>query len=962
MPAGWVVAIVAVAAVAVLASATGLPRHGSNSKRSAVSSRQPSSNSTLTPATRAHLQAHYAALPLAFEANQGQADPQVKYIARGNGYKLLLTSSKAIMSLPGRNRYSEVREVMMHKRRGAAGVKAMMKKQSAKGRQASPMASLQMNFLGANQHSQLVADDLQSGKVNYFLGNDPSKWHSNVPLYGRVSYRNIYPGIDLAFHGASHQLEFDYVVSAGADAAAIALDFQGAENVQTDDAGNLVLATSAGPVQVNKPVAYQSKNGAREFVDASFVLNAKNQVSFALGSYDHNRELVIDPTVTYSTYFGGSGADYGIAIAVDASGNSYVAGATDSSAIPGWNSATNNASFDVFVTKIDFNGNLMFTTEFGGSLDEFPGGIAVDSQGIYVSGTTASSNFPVTGGAAQTVFQGGIAGGANDAFAVKMALNGSIAWGTYIGGNGSDTGLGVGVDSSHNVYVVGETFSTNLGGGVINPLPGGSLLNLGASTQDNDGYIVKINASGASFGLVSYLGGSSGDLATGVAVNSSGTILVSGETISPDLPTTAGVVQTTCGTDANCNATSSSSFDDGFVASIKANLSGYNYLTYYGGSDVDDAFAIAADASGNAYVTGTTASTDFPTAGSPFQSTQFGTQNAFLVQLNSTGTAASYSSYFGGNGSDFGLAIALDSSSPPNAYITGQSTSSSASFPLINPTQAAGSGNSDAFVGVFGLSQGLVLFSTFLGGGGDEDQFEGGIAIDSSQNIYITGDTDSGNGTTAAFPTVAALDGTYGGTGSCSDSVGNPVPCPDAFVAAYSPATAPDFTISATALSPSSVAPGGSATSTVTVTPLNGYAGTVNLTCAVTGGGSPAPTCSIASSTLTVNTTGAVAAMQRPSSIFYAMWLPVVGLSLIGMRFSTADSRRRKLLGFLLLSLVMGMLFFLPACGGGSSGGGGGGGCNGCTPAGSYTVTVTGTDSVNANLTHSGPALTLTVN
>jgi hypothetical protein len=544
-----------------------------------------------------------------------------------------------------------------------------------------------------------------------------------------------------------------------------------------------------------------------------------------------------------------------------------------------------------------------------------------------------------------------------------MALNGSsIAWGTYIGGNGSDTGLGVAVDSSHNVYVVGETFSTNLGGGVISPLPGGNALNLGLSSVNDDGYIVKVNASGASFGLVSYLGGSNGDLATGVAINSSGTIFVSGETVSSDLPVTASAVQQICGTDGNCNATATNTFDDGFVASIKSNLSGYNYVTYYGGSDVDDAFAIAADASGNAYVTGTTASTDFPTAGNPFQSTQFGTQNAFLVQLNSAGTAASYSSYFGGNGSDFGLAVALDSSSPPNAYITGQTTSSSASFPLINPTQAAGSGNSDAFVGVFGLSQGLVLFSTFIGGGGDEDQFEGGIALDSSENIYITGDTDSGNGTTAAFPTVAALDGTYGGTGSCMDHLSNPVPCPDAFVAAYSPATAPDFTISATALSPSSVAPGGSATSTVTVTPLNAYAGTVNLTCAVTGGGSPAPTCSIASSTLTVNTTGAVAAMQRPSSIFYAMWLPVVGLSLIGMRFSTADSRRRKLLGFLLLSLVMGMLFFLPACGGGSSGGGGGGGCNGCTPAGSYTVTVTGTDSVNANLTHSGPALTLTVN
>ncbi len=958
--ASWIVAVVVVAALTVVASgAAGSPRHR-NSTRPAVSSSQPLSTApTATAATRARAQARYAALPLAFEANEGQTDPQVKYMARGNGYKLFLTSSKAILSLPGRKGYSQVRDAMMNKRRGAAGVKAMMKKQSSKGRKASPVASLQMNFLGANPHSKLAAEDLQSGTVNYFLGNDPSKWHSNVPLYGQVSYRKIYPGIDLAFHGASQQLEFDYVVSPGADTAAIALGFQGAESVQTDAAGNLVLATSSGPVHVNKPIAYQSKNGAREYVDASFVLNAKNQVSFALGSYDHNRELVIDPTVTYSTYFGGTSADYGISVAVNASGDAFVAGATDSASILG--TSTGAAGFDAFVTEIGPTGTLIFATYFGGTLDEFPGGIAVDSQGIYVSGTTGSSDFPVTGGAAQTVFQGGTTGGANDAFAVKMALNGTITWGTYIGGNGSDSGLGVAVDGSHNVYVVGETFSTNLGGGVVSPLPGGNALNRTSNTTADDGYIVKVNASGTSFGLVSYLGGSDGDLATGVAVNSTGTIFVTGETISSDLPTTAGVVQTTCGTDGNCNANATTAFDDGFVASIKANLSGYNYLTYYGGSDVDDAFAIAADASGNAYVTGTTASTDFPTTSGAFQSTQFGTQNAFLVQLNSTGTAASYSSYFGGNGSDLGLAIALDSSSPPNAYITGQSTSSSASFPLVNPTQAAGSGNSDAFVGVFGLSQGLVLFSTFLGGGGDEDQFEGGIALDSSHNIYITGDTDSGNGTTAAFPTLAALQGTYGGTGSCTDNIGNPVPCPDAFVAAYSPATAADFILSANSLSPSTVAPGGSATSTVTVTPLNAYAGTVNLTCAVTGGGSPAPTCSLNSSTLTVKTTGAVAALYRPSNMLYAMWLPVVGLSLIGMRFSTADSRRRKLLGFLLLGLVMGMLFFLPACGGGNGGGGGGGGCTGCTPAGGYTITVTGTDSVDANLAHA-VALTLNVN
>jgi hypothetical protein len=267
-------------------------------------------------------------------------------------------------------------------------------------------------------------------------------------------------------------------------------------------------------------------------------------------------------------------------------------------------------------------------------------------------------------------------------------------------------------------------------------------------------------------------------------------------------------------------------------------------------------------------------------------------------------------------------------------------------------------------VSVFSISQGQPLFSTFLGGGGDEDQFQGSIGLDSAQNIYVSGDTDSGNGSTTAFPTAAAIDGTYGG-GTCVDSVGNNVPCTDAFVAAYSKATSPDFAVSAAALSPSSVAAGGSATSTLTVSPLNGYSGTVNLTCSVAGSGSPLPACSVSASTLTVTTTGAAAAIYRPSGILYAMWLPVVGLSLIGMRFTDTGTRRKRLFGFLLLGLMMATLFFLPACGGGGSngGGGGGGGCTGCTPAGTYTVTVTGTDSVNPNLTHQAtPQLSLTVN
>jgi hypothetical protein len=350
------------------------------------------------------------------------------------------------------------------------------------------------------------------------------------------------------------------------------------------------------------------------------------------------------------------------------------------------------------------------------------------------------------------------------------------------------------------------------------------------------------------------------------------------------------------------------------------------------------------------------------TAGTPYQSGLGGTQNAFLVELNNTGTSVTYGSYLGGQGPDIGLALAVDGSG--NVYVTGQT--SSADFPTLNPAQSPISGTTDAFVTVFGMSQNQVLFSTYLGGGGDEDQFEAGIGFDSAQNIYVTGDTDSGNGSSAAFPTTTgAIDTTYGG-GSCLDSVGNTVPCPDAFVTAYSPATAPDFTVSATALNPASVSAGSSATSTVTITPLNGYAGTVNLSCSVTGSGSPLPQCSIGSasgnsSTMTVTTTGAARASRQTRSWIYALWLPILGLSFAGFRLQTCGSAKGRLLSFLLFGSVMTLLFLLPACGGSSGGGGGGGGCSGCTPAGTYTVTVTGTDSANSNLSHA-VALNLTVN
>jgi len=977
-----VIAIVAVAAAILVAAPA---------KTASPASRAQMAAPAAKPAADSRVKAMYSALPLGFEANEGQSSPEVKYLARGNGYRLFLTSSHAVMTVNGKGRYSEVLDAIMDKRRGPAAMMAHMKER-ARQRGVQSMATLQMDLMTPNAHPQLVADDLQPGKVNYFIGRDRSKWHSNIPLYGRATYRDAYPGVDLAFHGSSNALEFDYLVSPGADASAIKVGLSGAQSLAVNAAGDLTVSTSAGPVELHKPVAYQDLHGSRQFVDARFVVNGKNEVAFALGAYDHSRELVIDPTVTYSTYFGGNMTDYGIALAVDGSGNNYVAGATDSATIPassgqGGTVAPNNNGagaginfFDTFVTKISPTGTCLFTTFFGGSADDEPTAIAVDANGIYVVGGTDSSDFPTTNpnpaGSVQPIYNGGGANGDITGYAVNLALSGgALVWGTYVEGNitpDRTVAYGVAVDSVHNLYIVGQTFSADLGGGASNFLPNGGTINLGAGAGTYcDGFIIKLSADGTTYDMVSYVGGSGADLTTGVALDSAGNIYIAGETESTDLPVTNGVVQSQCGTDGTCNSGSGSPQDDAFAVAIHQNLLGYIYETYYGGSGVDDAFAIAVDSSHDAFLTGRTTSSDFPLgSGTPYQGSLAGTQNAFVVELNPAATAATEATYFGGNGTDWGFGIALDNASPQNVYLTGQ-TSSSSKFPLsVNALQSSLSGNTDAFVSSLKWSQSSLLYSSYLGGGGDEDQVTGDIGVDSSQNIYVTGDTDSGNGTTAAFPTTNALDATYGG-GTCTIS-GTSGPCTDAFIAAFSPATAPDFGLSASA--PSAVSPGTAAMSTVTLTAVNGYSSAVNLSCSVSGSGSPLPACSSSSfgtnpqtpttggatSTLSITTTGSSsAAVSGSSKIFYAAWLPIVGLSLAGMGFSTAGSRRKRMLGSLLLASVMMMLFFLPACS--SSGSTTPTGCTGCTPAGSYTVTITGTGT-DANTVTKTTQITVTVN
>jgi len=929
---GFTVALAAVAAMGIAGSASlrGHRSVASTAPVAAVPVQAPALNA------RGRVQASMGKLPLAFEANQGQSDPQVKYMARGNGYTVFLTANETVFALQSSSRASTTDAAS----KPGFSSRGLQQYQPEK---KNVSAAIHMRVLGGNAHPQIAAGSQLPGVSNYFIGNDRSQWHSNVPQFARVSYRDVYPGVNLAFYGVQKQLEFDFIVAPGASAAPIQLGISGAKKIATDDAGNLLLSSSAGDVSLHKPVAYQEKSGARQLVGARFVLQARNRVSFELGNYDHSRKLVIDPSVSYATYLGGTAEDDAYGIAIDGSGDAYVTGQTTSTNFPtvtGDYATTNRGVFDAFVTKVSADGSsLVYSTYVGGTGEDSGNAIAVDGSGnAYVAGGTGSSDFPHNGGY-QTTLKGGL-----DAFVFELNSSGSaLTYSTYLGGTGNDYASGIAIDSG-NAYVVGTTSSSDFP--THNPIQS-------ALKGSSNGFVAELNSSGNALVYSTFLGGGTGDFAAAVAVDSSGNVYVTGGTLNSTFPTTTGAFQTACGTAINCNG----GLDDAFVTVINAAGSNYVYSTFLGGEGIDEGLGIAVDAGGDAYVTGLTESSAHFPLKSALQPTFGGVQDAFVTELNSSGSALVYSTYLGGSQSDAGTSIALDGSN--NAYVTGQTGSSN--FPTAGPTQSALGGGNDAFVSEVSASGSALVFSTYLGGSLNENTNSttgnlsvlGSIAVDNAgANIYVAGNTSSTD-----FPTHSPYQ-LHNGGGT------------DAFVTKYTQtATGPDFTIAGTALA--SVAQGGSTNSTITIAALNGYTGTVNFTCSVASvsGGTPLPTCSIpnavtggaGTSSLTVDTTGAAHALyQGTNGVFYAMWLPIVGLSLAGMRFSSAEPRRKRLLGFLLLGVVMALLFLLPAC---SSSSGGGGGCPGCTPKGSYTVTVTGTDSVKANLAHSvSPALTLTVN
>jgi Beta-propeller repeat len=894
---------------------------------------QASSTPTQTPKATSLV----GAMALRFEPNQGQTDGRVRFLSRDSRYNLFLTDDEAVFALNGPP--PEAKNPNPGRPVPFANLKA------------AKHAVVRMRLVGAHPKAVTASQQLP-GEANYFIGRDPKNWVHNVPQYSRVNYVELYPGVDMTFYGSDRTFEFDLILKPGADAHQIALRFAGARKVSTDKNGDLVLSSAAGDLALRKPVAYQSIDGVKKPVDVRFAARRRNEIGFALGAYDLRRELVIDPTVLYSTYLGGNGSDVGQAVAVDSNGAIYLTGETGSSNFPitaGAAQSTLAGSTDVFVTKFTPDGSaLVYSTYLGGS-DQQGGDtsvgptssgntIAVDgSYNVYIAGGTNTSDFPLCPPAnnCPAPAQSAYAGGKNDAFVVRLNPTGGLAYSTFIGGSDVDIAEGIAIDSSGNIYIGGQTQSSNLQ--VVQPLQG---LYKGGT----DGFVAKIDGTAGSatlgqFKYLDYLGGSGADLVSAIGLDGLNNIYVTGITDSTDFPVHGATpFQKQCGSNGQCDPNSSGTQSDAFFTAIKSNLSEYIYSTYFGGNGADGANTLVVDSVGNAYAAGFTDSTNLAVTPKAYQPAlnKAATLNAFVAELDPTGSTAKYVTYLGGSSSEAAFGIALDSTN--RIYLTGPTTS--VDFPIVAPFQNILGGASDAFVSLLDPSrsgQGQLVYSTYFGGTGKEDTQLAGIAIDSKDNIYFTGDTASSSTASPPF---------YISPNAYQPTISTP---PDAFLTKISSTTTPtpQFTVDVTNLTPDAISIGSSATATITVTSQNGFAGNVSLSCRVAPPTTAPPTCSLQPVIVAVPANGTVQssltiATVSPSASFglAGLWLPLVGLAVMVPGLKT--SKRRQQPYFLALCVVLTALLLMPGCvsGSGTSGGGGTTG----TTKGTYHFTLQGTD------------------
>jgi Beta-propeller repeat/Abnormal spindle-like microcephaly-assoc'd, ASPM-SPD-2-Hydin len=705
-----------------------------------------------TPAPAASLppSAVYAKLPLTFEANRGQAAPQVNFVSRGKGYTAVLTAGGLILSLRSNS---------------AAGEPSAL--------QSDSNATLQFNLVGASKNPMAVGEDHQPGIVNYFVGNNPRNWRTKIQTYARVRYKNVYPGIDLIYYGNHQQLEYDFSVAPGADPTQIQFQIQGADDLQLDSEGNLNLTIGTRNVNFRSPVIYQESNGNRVPVDGGYFLKDSTHLGFQLRHYDASKPVVIDPVLVYSTYLGGSGADQATGIAVDGSGNVYVTGYTDSTDFPLTTIGTPAANTDhIFVAKLDATGaNLLYADYIGGNGDDYGMALVLDgSNNVYVTGMTESSNFPVV-----NPFQGQQPG-PYSGFLTKVSADGSsLVYSTYLGGSTYDEPTGLAIDGLGQAHVAGYTMSQNFP--VANAYQSTASPNQ-AGYYGSYGFVTKFSADGSALVYSTFFGGNSNvalncgypcypspyNSISGIAVDNSDSAYVTGSTNTYNFPTTSGAYLASDTLQQDENAAFVSKF--GSSGSL-------SYSTYFYAQSTSPVTpnAIAVDGSGSAYITGVALSDGtFPITSTSIcdpSSSGYACGFAFVTKFDAAGATLMYSTFLGPNNSATPFSIALDAND--DAFVV--SSTNSDTYTTTNAIEGYAGGADVLLVEIDPLAT-TQLMSTYLGGSGDEQP--AGIAVDAQGNVYVTGSTTSSD-----FPTTPGAFQTIPG--------GNT----DAFIAKIGAASAP---------------------------------------------------------------------------------------------------------------------------------------------------------------------------
>ncbi len=648
---------------------------------------------------------------------------------------------------------------------------------------------LRLQIVGANTNAEIHGEGALGGKMNYFIGNDPVQWRRGLPIFSKVQLDEVYPGISLCYYGNQHQLEYDFVVAPGADPENIALHFDGVDNVEINKSGELVLVLGDDEIRFHHPVLYQELRGMRQPVVGSYKLKDAQTAVFEIGRYDRKAPLVIDPVLSYSTYFGGNFGDIALGVKVDTNGI-YLAGETFSTKFPfplnGFDTTFNGGRIngDAFVAKLSNDASsVLYFTYIGGHEDDGALDLAIDANGnAYITGFTDSTNFPFTTFAGSYAVSTNISGARDkvfhsyptDAIIVQLDRNGQLAYSTYLGGSGADVAGGIAVDSMTNIYITGYTFSTDFPATNSPLFTSNTIVGYTSALMgSNDIFVVKVNpASGLLYS--SLFGGSNLDEGQGIVVDDQERVYVTGFTGSTNFFTSTNALPGTNGLGIrliNGHTNPVVAYRginhipfDAFLLRVDTKEPGTNhfYSTLFGGRNDDAGFRLALYSNTDVLITGNSHSPDFLTNDFPAQprvAANAINSDAFLTKFRFNPAdidqppTVVYSSLFGGSGDDIGWDLALDEVG--NIFIVG--ITSSGDFPTTNGAPLLHTnhiGFRDVFVTAFNNDASAILYSVEVGGSGDDYGF--GIAADSFGNAYIVGRTVSAN-----FPVTNAWSGFY---------------------------------------------------------------------------------------------------------------------------------------------------------------------------------------------------------